>query len=91
MTPKLSEVILLSEHWYILERAANMGIKEEGVFNERWSAGDPVYCSVLHAWAFFKLYFFVFLRLQEQPGLYAYEAVTDKGEQVHPGPEQLPF
>lgn len=28
---------------------------------------------------------------QEQPGLHAHEAVTNKGEQVHPGPEQLPF
>lgn len=28
---------------------------------------------------------------QEQPGLHAHEAVTNKGEQVHPGPEQLPL
>ncbi|XP_022600473.1 SH2 domain-containing adapter protein F isoform X4 [Seriola dumerili] len=27
----------------------------------------------------------------EQPGLHAHEAVADKREQVHPGPEQLPF
>lgn len=33
----------------------------------------------------------VFLCPQEQPGFYAHEAVTDEGEQVHPGPEQLPF
>lgn len=34
---------------------------------------------------------FVLFFPQEQPGLHAHEAVTDKGEQVHPGPEQLPF
>ncbi len=33
----------------------------------------------------------VFLCPQEQPGLHAHETVADEGEQVHPGPEQLPF
>lgn len=34
---------------------------------------------------------FVFFCPQEQPGLHAHEAVADEGEQVHPGPEQLPL
>lgn len=33
----------------------------------------------------------VFFCPQKQPGLHAHEAVADEGEQVHPGPEQLPF
>lgn len=38
---------------------------------------------------FFAL-FVVFVCLQEQPRLHAHEAVAHQGEQVHPGPEQLP-
>lgn len=54
-----------------------------------WSCGTDYFFVVLTA-CFLPLSF-VFFCPQEQPGLYAHEAVTDEGEQVYLGSEQLPF